>query len=92
MLVVQIFSLDERGKNVEAGALFYDGRVITATPRSTLMQSVLDEPVRDRATGGTVTAQSDPIAWLTNLRFHYKSAYLRATEPVQSQETPPVPA
>lgn len=78
---VQIHRLNEVGQDVVVGALILDEEGLRAEPVGLMvLRTILREPVRDQETGLDVWAQDAPERFLKNLRFTYKSAYLRAGE------------
>ncbi len=69
----------EDGKDIVRGALVLEGGEIVARPPGMMrLQTILDEPVRDQKTGKPIWAETNPEAFLRNLKFTYRSAYLRA--------------
>jgi hypothetical protein len=87
MIYVKIFTLDTDGKNVPAGRLVYDGKNIKAEPAdSSLLKTILAEPIyATKITGDDTKSLSakDGKLFMEGLRYQYKSAYLRAAEPVE---------
>lgn len=87
MISVAIHVL-KNGEDVMAGHLRYDGQAIHADPPGNpLLLNILAGPVRDLRTGKPVGV-ADPVRFLRNLRFTYRSAYLRAGEPEEGGAEP----
>lgn len=78
---VTIYSL-EGGKNSVEGSFSLTGQGVVANPAdSELLREMMSEPIYDVRAGKMVSARSDPEAWLAGLSRHYRSPYLRASEP-----------
>jgi hypothetical protein len=88
LLEVTFYSLTGTSGDVHPepfGVIRYDGNIFTIDPPdSVALRSVLSRNVLDMATRKPVTAKSDPERWMENLRFQYRSAYLRAGEAKRS--------
>ena len=80
-LTVTFYTLGGPGKNAYAGKLTWDGTALAADPAdSPLLAGILADPIPEPVTGRALDPGADPEAWLRNLRFTYRSAYLRAGE------------
>ncbi len=75
---VKVYVLRD-GKDEVAGTLALErGDVLPRPEDSVLLRGMLEEPVRDLETGEAVYPDEEPERFLKNLRYTYRSAYLRA--------------
>ncbi len=90
MQVVEILSLTAAGDgtldDIIAGRLTWDGSGdiqawSTDDKYNVLMQNILNEPIHDVDTDELIDSIDNPQEFMDRLRYKYSSAYLRATEP-----------
>ncbi len=75
---VQIHTLED-GKDTVAGTLTSEGGPILCEPDSPMLREILETPIREHQTGEEITSDT-PEVFLRNLKYAYRSAYLRAGE------------
>ncbi len=82
---VAFVGLDSNGQDEPLGSITLDGRKLTCGPSdSVLLNNILKKTIV--GPGGKVfNPTADPEGWLANLRFQYKSAYLRAFPTEESE-------
>ncbi len=85
MISVSIFQLRD-SQDVLAGRIIWDGEKLTLDPAdSLLLRKILDVKISLR---GERITKDQPEKFLSALRLHYKSAYLRAG-PLEKQSNVP---
>lgn len=81
---VTILGVSSTGEDKEVGTITLSGDKLIPDPLGdSTLQSILSAPVYDVKTKSDVSPVDDPETWMENLRFKYRSAYLRATAPEQ---------
>ena len=83
---VYIFELDKNGHDRTVGCLgLVNGRIrdfpTEIADRPLLLSILQDRPGGPASNAQPVSALEDPLRYLDNLRYMYKSAYLRASQP-----------
>lgn len=82
---VKLFGLSGAGKQQELGTVTWDGKQIQVnTNNPQLKESVLEAEIIKPGADGLITIE-DGEEFLNALCYHFKSAYLRATAPEESQ-------
>lgn len=82
MLGVYIYELQD-GKDTRVGSIRLVNGQLHAFPQDdALLQEILKTPIRgNKYNPRPILPQADPLRFLVNLQYHYKSAYLRASSP-----------
>src|SRR5271166_2362104 len=86
MISVRIIGFDtDAAEEKEFGTISWDGASLVVKPENDpTMRGILNDPAVLPFNEATYSAKTDPVGFLTNLCKVYKSAYLRATEPVET--------
>ena len=82
MLGVIIYEWQDGEDRVVGTIRMVDGQLQAVPAENHLLQSILSTPIRgNKYNPVPVSATEDPVKFLNNLRYQYKSPYLRASEP-----------
>jgi hypothetical protein len=72
--------LMEDGNDKIVGRITWDGQSIKCEPNSTLLKCIAEQAIPELKTGKMLYPDKEPEKFLDNLKFQYRSAYLRASE------------
>lgn len=84
MLIVYINEMSRDGEPRQVGSIYLNaqGRLEAQPVDDTVMQDILARPIRgNKYNPLPVSAKDNPVKFLQNLQYHYRSPYLNASAP-----------